>query len=178
MRKSLFTIILCFVAGILGFSQERLLSDQSVLVRKGAITELPPDEARIEAVEYARRNKLPERIVYKDGTIMEIRRLSPTGRPIYNKTFNLNSAKTTSTDKVWDGGGLGLDLSGAGMVVGIWDGGKVRSTHVEFGGRARLLDNASELTDHGTHVAGTVGAAGLSSNARGMANSSTLDCYD
>lgn len=109
---------------------------------------------------------------------MEIRRLSPTGRPVYNKTLNLNSARTISTDKVWEGGGLGLDLDGAGVVVGIWDGGKVRSTHVEFGGRARLLDNASELTDHGTHVAGTVGAAGVSSNAHGMANSSTLDCYD
>jgi len=109
---------------------------------------------------------------------MEIRRLSPTGRPIYNKTFNLNSAKTISTNKVWEGGTSGLDLDGSGMVVGVWDGGKIRSTHNEFEGRARLLDNASEHTDHGTHVAGTVGAAGLSANAKGMAYKSTIDCYD
>ncbi|TFH19900.1 MAG: peptidase S8, partial [Bacteroidia bacterium] len=178
MRKSIITIIICIAALSTGFSQERLLSDQSVLERKSTITELPSDEARIQAGEYARRNGLQERMVYKDGTVMEIRRLSSTGRPIYNKTFNLNSARTISTDKVWEGGSSGLDLSGAGMVVGIWDGGKVRNTHVEFGGRVRLLDNASELTEHGTHVAGTVGAAGLSSNAHGMANKSSLDCYD
>lgn len=132
----------------------------------------------MEAADYARRAGLPERVVFKDGTIREIKRLSSTGRPIYYKTFNLNAARTISTDKVWEGGGAGLDLSGAGVVLGIWDGGKVRTTHQEFGGRARLLDNASELTDHGTHVAGTLGAAGVSSNAHGMAHESSIDCYD
>ncbi len=178
MSNRLFITLVCIAAIQTGFSQERLLSDQSVLERKSGITTLPPDAARIEATEYARRSGLAERRVYTNGTILEIRRLSPTGRPIFNKTFNLNSAKSISTDKVWEGGASGLDLSGAGTVVGVWDGGKIRSTHVEFEGRARLLDNASDLTDHGTHVAGTVGSAGLSSNAKGMAFKTTLDCYD
>jgi hypothetical protein len=177
-RKKLITIIACVFTATAGFSQQRLLSEQSVLERRSTITSLPPDGARLEAAAYARSNGLPERVVFRDGTIREIRRLSPTGRPIYNKTFNLNSARTISTDKVWEGGAAGLELTGAGVVLGIWDGGKVRTTHVEFEGRASVLDNASELSDHGTHVAGTLGAAGLSSNARGMANKSRIDSYD
>jgi len=161
-----------------GFSQEPLLSDQSVLERRTTITSLPPDKDRLEALEFARRYQLPARMVREDGTILEIRRISPTGRPIYRKTLNLNAARTISTDKVWEGGSLGLDLSGTGMVVGIWDGGKVRTSHVEFGGRARILDNASELSDHATHVAGTLGAAGVNNSAHGMAYQGTIDCYD
>jgi hypothetical protein len=178
VRKSLSTIIVFFVALSVSYSQEGLLSNQSVLERKSAIEELAPDRARLEAVEYARRYNLPERLVRQDGTVLEIKRLSPTGRPIYNKTLNLNSAKTISSDKVWEGGSLGLDLSGAGMVVGVWDGGKVRTSHVEFEGRVRVMDNASELSNHATHVAGTVGAAGLNSNVHGMANNSTIESYD
>jgi len=178
LRKKLFTIIACVFTAAAGFSQASLLSEQSVLERRSTITSLPPDEAKLEAVEFARRTGLPERVVFKDGTIREIRRLSPTGRPIYNTTLNLNSARTISTNQVWEGGSTGLDLDGAGVVLGIWDGGKVRTTHVEFGGRASVLDNASELSDHGTHVAGTLGAAGINNNAHGMANKSRIDSYD
>ncbi|MCK5068587.1 MAG: S8 family serine peptidase [Bacteroidales bacterium] len=178
MRKSLITIIIFIVAATAGFSQERLLSDQSVFERKSTITALPPDGARIEAVEYARRHNLPERLVYEDGTVMEIKRLSPTGKPLYNRTFNLNAAKTISSDKVWEGGSSGLDLSGAGILVGVWDEAQVRTTHDEFGGRASVLDNSTELSDHATHVAGTVGAAGLTGSVRGMANKSRIDSYD
>jgi hypothetical protein len=178
VSKNVYSIILFVAVASTGFSQEGLLSDQSVLERRSSITSLPPDAGRIEAREFARRYDLPERVVRPDGTILEIRRISPTGRPIYQKTLNLNSARSISTDKVWDGGSLGLNLSGAGMVVGIWDGGKVRVSHTEFEGRARILDNATEMSDHATHVAGTLGAAGLNNNAHGMAYEGTIDCYD
>lgn len=178
VRKSLSTIIVCIFALGTGFSQEHMLSDESVRERKSIISELPPDGARVEAAEYARQNGLPERKVYRDGTVREIKRLSPTGRPLYNRTFNRDAATTISTDKVWNGGGAGLDLSGAGILVGVWDEAKVRTTHDEFGGRVTAMDNASELSGHGTHVAGTIGAAGLRGDAHGMANESRIDSYD
>ncbi len=94
------------------------------------------------------------------------------------KLYNLNAAKTLSTNEVWGGGALGLDLSGAGIVVGVWDGGGILTTHKEFEGRARMIDGDNDPDSHATHVAGTIGAAGNETSARGMANKSTLEGYN
>ncbi|MBM4038698.1 MAG: PEP-CTERM sorting domain-containing protein [Planctomycetes bacterium] len=80
---------------------------------------------------------------------------------------NVNAADTTNTDQIW--GGTPANLTGAGLTVGVWDGGAVRATHQEFGGRVTVVDAVS-LSDHSTHVAGTIGAAGVSPAARGMAS--------
>jgi hypothetical protein len=84
-------------------------------------------------------------------------------------THNVNAADTTNTDQIRTGGGLGLSLTGAGVTVGVWDGGRIRQTHTEFnnGNRVTVVDNAA-LSDHSTHVAGTIGARGADANARGM----------
>jgi subtilisin family serine protease len=160
------------------WAQETLISDQLLRKRQQENRELRPDDARRVAVEYARRNNLPERVKYRDGTVLEIKKLSPTGQPMYYKTFNMNAARTISSDQVWEDGSSGLDLNGNGIVVGLWDAGLVRTTHDEFGGRARIFDSSAEIDFHTTHVAGTIGAAGVISNAHGMANLSTIDSYD
>ena len=67
--------------------------------------------------------------------------------------------------------------SAAGITVGIWDQGGVRTTHREFGGRATIKDNARVVT-HATHAGGTIAAAGVDPDARGMAPDVNLDSYD
>lgn len=91
---------------------------------------------------------------------------------------NLNAAKTVSTNAVWPGGILGLNLTGSGTSLAVWDGGKVRTTHQEFGGRVVQKDGATSLNSHATHVAGTMIAAGVDPNAKGMAYQANLDAYD
>lgn len=175
--KRLLIIILLFVpAGIL-MAQDNLMSDRGLMERIEVISELPPDRSRDIAVAYARDHNIPERIVYRDGTIMEIKRLSPKGKPMYYTTLNLNAARTISTAALWEGGGSGLDLSGSGIVLGMWDAGLVRTTHDEFLGRARIINNGAEVDDHATHVAGTMGATGVKNDARGMANKCVLESY-
>ncbi|MEN8158166.1 MAG: S8 family serine peptidase [Bacteroidota bacterium] len=159
-------------------AQERLISEQSLLERQTEIQALSPDRERQAAGEFARENRLPERITYRDGTVLEIRKLSPSGLPMYYKTFNLNAARTISTDAVWEGGASGLTLSGSGIIVGVWDAGMVRISHDEFQGRARNMDGSNEEIDHATHVAGTIGAGGVKENAHGMAYRTTIDSYD
>lgn len=83
---------------------------------------------------------------------------------------NINAADTTNADQLWAGGGLGLNLTGSGVTVGIWDGGPVRSTHQELSGRVTVVDGGTPA-DHATHVAGTIGATGVNSAAKGMASS-------
>jgi len=62
-------------------------------------------------------------------------------------------------------------LSGEGVVVATFEGGMARASHPEFGGRLTIHGNGpnSLVADHTTHVAGTIGAVGLSALARGMA---------
>lgn len=113
-----------------------------------------------------------------DGGYFELQRLDKKGKPVYNITANENAAKTISTNKLYAGGGLGLSLTGNGFLIGEWDGGKVRITHQEFGGRATLGDNASTLNGHSTHVAGTLIASGVTTAAKGMAFQANLKSYD
>jgi hypothetical protein len=118
------------------------------------------------------------RSVAPDGKVMELQGVNEHGIPLYYTTDNLNAAKTVSTNKVWSGGGLGLSLSGTGMILREWDEGKVRNTHQELTGRVTQVDGAATLSPHSTHVAGTMIATGVDANAHGMANQATLRAFD
>ncbi|MCX7826952.1 MAG: S8 family serine peptidase, partial [Verrucomicrobiae bacterium] len=111
-----------------------------------------------------------------DGTWFLGAGLKPSQLRI-NHSANVNAADTTNADQLRSGGGLGLSLTGAGVTVGVWDGGAVRSTHQEFGGRVTVIDAVAN-SDHGTHVAGTIGASGVVTAARGMATGVSLRSRD
>lgn len=110
----------------------------------------------------------------------EFKRLVPGRTPEYYFAYNLQGAQTISTDKVWPNGLLGLNLAGQQMTVGEWDGGAVRVSHETFGGRATQIDGATNLSDHATHVAGTLigEASAINPNVRGMAYMASLAAYD
>jgi subtilisin family serine protease len=83
--------------------------------------------------------------------------------------MNVNAADTTNADQLRSGGGLGLNLTGTGITVGVWDGGDVRSTHQQLTGRVTVVDGVGTST-HSTHVAGTIGGDGTGNAAAlGMA---------
>ncbi|MFH1279671.1 MAG: FG-GAP-like repeat-containing protein [Candidatus Eisenbacteria bacterium] len=101
--------------------------------------------------------------------------------PVYYETQNINAARTLSTDDVWPGGSGGFSLTGSTTNLGdlcVWDAGAVRTSHQEFGGRASQEDGASTTHYHSTHVAGTLIAAGVQANAKGMSYQADLACYD
>ncbi len=104
----------------------------------------------------------------------------PSGRPLYYATNNLAAAVSVSTDAVWPGGWTGLDLTGANAPgsLAIWDGGRVRVNHQEFQGRVTLGDSGASLSNHATHVAGTMVGAGIDPLAIGMSFAANLVSYD
>lgn len=137
------------------------------------------DPRKTAAEEVALRSGMPLRTTLPDGRVAEVARLSPTGMVMYYITNNLNAAATTSVDKVWPGGSAGLSLAGSGMMLGEWDGGAVRLTHQEFpSGAVTQVDGSTTVSDHATHVAGTMVARGIQANAKGMAYQATLAAYD
>jgi PKD repeat protein len=114
------------------------------------------------------------------GQISEFAGFAPNGQMLFNQTQNIGAGRTISTNKVWPGGSAGTALTGSGMNnrLGEWDGGAVLTSHQELNGRVTQVDGASQLSDHATHVAGTMIAAGVDANARGMAYQATLRAYD
>ncbi len=134
-------------------------------------------EENREARIIANRLNLPLRIENLDGSISEFMGFE-NGLPLYYETHNAEGASVINSDKVYPGGGAGLNLSGIGQTLGIWDGGKVRVTHQEFSGRAVQMDNTSGNSDHATHVAGTMLAAGITPAAKGMSYEAYLQAYD
>jgi subtilase family protein len=72
-------------------------------------------------------------------------------------------------------------LSGAGVNVLVFDSGRVRTTHVDFQGRA-VIGSAeapcSTVSSHSTHVAGTIAGGGVAiANNKGMAPGANIISY-
>jgi hypothetical protein len=102
------------------------------------------------------------------------------GRPLYYTTANVQSATSIATDRVRDIAPWQLD--GDGWAVGVWDAAGVRRSHQEFvgaDGQSRVtVRDSIVLSDHSTHVAGTIAAAGVDPNAVGMAPRARIESYD
>ncbi|OYU83587.1 MAG: hypothetical protein CFE24_10705 [Flavobacterium sp. BFFFF2] len=98
--------------------------------------------------------------------------------PIFYTTDNAGSSKTMRANSMYPGGSLGLSVTGSGMVAGVWDGGKVRNTHNELSGKITISDGGTTLSNHATHVTGTICAAGIKPAAKGIAYGATAKTYD
>lgn len=139
--------------------------------------------AKEKAIQTAKEKGWPLKIV-TENSYSELIRLSEEGTPIYYKTSNAGSARTSRANKLYEGGGLGLALSGAGIQAGIWDGNHARTDHLTFGGRAIIADSFTETAVHPTHVAGTMvgsganGATTFNANAKGIAFAGSLTVHD
>ncbi|GAB3538597.1 hypothetical protein GCM10027443_33830 [Pontibacter brevis] len=138
---------------------------------------------RTRAIKLAKENGWVIEKTYKDGTYISLQGLDSRGVPIYYITYNNSrAAATTKTDQLWAGGSLGLSLSGASSSVvsklAMWDGGRIRASHQELRERVQFKDEASETSEHATHVAGTLIASGFNAMSRGMAYGANLQAYD
>lgn len=120
-----------------------------------------------------------------DGSFVYLSGIGEKGLPVYiGTTSNLNAAATIGTSQLWVGGDLGLSLDGGssnmGNKIAIWDEGKIRETHQEFGSnRVVFSDAASVISSHATHVAGTMISKGVNPIAKGMSfNAKNILVYD
>jgi PKD repeat protein len=134
----------------------------------------------INARQIAQTKNIRLRYELKDGNVIEFSGFDAAGQMMFNKTTNVGSGRSISTNKVWPGGTLGTSLTGAGLTnrLGEWDGGGVLTTHQEFGGRVTQMDAPSDINFHATHVAGTMIASGIDPNAKGMSYAAPLKAYD
>ncbi len=154
--------------------RERLktLSDQFDIIE---------NNARLRAIAYAADKGLPVRKVLDDGTVIEIQYIDPKGMPVYHQSDNAGAAVTVGADKLHPGGESGVSLTGYGFFAGVWDSGDVDTAHAEFRNRLFLKESEEDsrgTSEHATHVAGTIAAAGKYTQAKGMAFEADIHSYD
>lgn len=151
------------------------LSDPAVRARAVAAMRAWEDEQIAAGEARARELGWPVRVETPDGRVRHVVGLDELGRPLYYVSENTNSAIIGAVD------GLHVSpwwLRGEGVTIGLWEGGRPRASHQEFGGRLVLRQSTASLSSHATHVAGTLIASGVSPTARGMAPAGTIDAYD
>lgn len=182
--------LLCGLVGAPGNDRapERLsevLSDRSVDWKNPASRAQMVE--RMKAIEVRELNKArliaqsrgkPLREKFPSGKVRELVGLDEDGDLLYVETKNVNAAISTGADQ------LHLaphSLDGSGLTVGVWDADSALVTHQEFNeGTTSRVNNmdAQPTDDHSTHVAGTIAAAGVDANAKGMVFAATIDSYD
>ncbi|HEX9511318.1 MAG TPA: S8 family serine peptidase [Puia sp.] len=151
-----------------------------VVTNKAALQQASLQAAQKEAAMAQRLSSLaqqkgwPLKITGRHGRIAVLRGVDGKGYPLYISTNdNIISAATIGTNQIQPGGNTGLNLNGSSASVkgkiAIWDEAKPRPTHVELTGRVTQKDNASSISDHSTHVSGTMIATGVNPLAKGMA---------
>src|SRR5690349_2967186 len=145
------------------------------VLQRASQTTAQKESARYNQLQtLARQKGWPTSLRGNKGRIAILRDVNDQGIPIYITTLdNIISAATIRTSQLWPGGSTGLSLNGSSTTVkgkiAIWDEAKPRPTHVELTGRVSQQDNASSISDHSTHVAGTMIASGVNPLAKGMA---------
>ncbi len=151
------------------------LSDPVIRTRVVAAIQQLEEENLAAAEALAAHLGLPTRVELPDGRIRQLVGMED-GRLLYHVTENLNAAISGATNLAQ---AAPSSLSGVGVTIGLWEsGGMPRATHQEFGGRVSPKQMALGTSDHATHTAGTMIAAGISATASGMAPQATIDAYD
>ena len=132
-------------------------------------------ESRIQS--YLKSNPTQSRIIRENGVYKEIYDVLDN-EILYYSTSNRLSAQTIRANRLYSGGTLGLNIAGQGMQAIVWDGGVVRNTHQEFPLNKVVLNDTGSFEEHPTHVAGTIVAKGITTNARGIAYEAGAKSYN
>lgn len=134
--------------------------------------------------------KLAQKLGYKlrdtlgKNKIISLQSITPGGEPLYLTTHSTTLAgKMTKTNALYNGGSLGVSISGKSDTLkgklGMWDGGSILENHVELVGRTtKQASQTSTLSSHSTHVAGILIAAGKNASVIGMSPEADLKFWD
>jgi PKD repeat protein len=176
---------LIFTIWLLGLSfgflnAQQLVNPPSLETERGIIsknfnTNFPSFILNKEAIKQkASQMGIPYLLKLENGEVAELNFFDESNAPVYYTIFNTRAAITTSTNALQQGGSLGLNLTGKGMTVGIYDQTRPKPDHIEFQGRLTQVDGSTEtISNHATHVSGTIMAGGVNANAKGMASEAT-----
>ncbi len=169
----------------------------SNLLRLSADFQNEFEQQEVRVQEYLTNNPKQARSFTKDNSVYYLTRIGADGNPLYiNTKFvrdtskNRASGQLIKADQLYPGGSLGVNITGTGMVAGVWDGGLVRDTHELLTGQVTNQPSPSVQTtliavtvggeNHMTHVSGTIVGKDIAAqpSARGIAFGGTARNFD
>jgi subtilisin-like proprotein convertase family protein/subtilisin family serine protease len=129
-----------------------------------------------EARSYAAKNNIPLQFATNNGGTAKLQKVLRDGTLLYIQTDNRDGGLTVNADALYTGGNLDLQVEGEGIIIGVWDGGRVRSSHELLEERVTQIDEYQNINNHATHVTGTIIGSDIpeAGNARGMAFKATV----
>lgn len=161
MKK--FSMLVAVLTITVSYAQETV--NRQELQKIASETEAKYEEAKaIEATKYA------DHPMGEGAALQSI----DNGIPVYYHVDSRPQQRSMNVDFLSDGSLPGVDATGNGYTVYIWDGGRIRTTHQEFTGRVTQVETSGSNSDHATGVAGVIMAEGINSMAIGMAPQANL----
>jgi serine protease AprX len=102
------------------------------------------------------------------------------GNPLYYTTLNANVSKRIKANSLYQGGTLGLAISGQNMRIGQWDYSKPRLGHELISGKVDYDASQNQtISRHSTHISGTmIGNNYNNPDATGIAYDAAVKAYD
>lgn len=174
VRSLLFFItISCYSTSVFAQELDKMQSELNKIAQSANVENAKKKD---RVLQYTLKNKIPIAFTDSQGNHSLMIDVTDDGFPVYRSTTNAAAAITTGANKLHQGGSLGLDLTGQGVLVGVWDGGRVKE-HIEFDNRIVSRDESVPNSDHATHVTGTILAKGVNPLAKGMAPKATATTW-
>jgi hypothetical protein len=172
MKKIVLSLV--WICGLTGFVSAQTFTNTRILKQAAVEYKLVYEANYLKALSMAKQKGWDITIKGRNGNLGVLVGVDDFGFPKYYMTNNNTiAAATTRANQLWPGGASGLNLSGSSAnmknKLAIWDGGSVLGSHVELTGRVTQKDNPASVSDHSTHVAGTMIASGVNPSAKGMA---------
>lgn len=152
-----------FLLSVVTFAQEKVNKEE--LQKIAASEEAKYQQDKAIAEQLFQGHELPEETGFQGFA---------NGVPVIFSTDSRSQIRSMNSDYLADGTIPGVSVTGDGMTVYIWDGGKVRLTHQEFDGRASNIETTGSNSSHATGVGAVIISSGVKENAKGIAPDATL----
>lgn len=185
--KTIFTISLIAVS-ILSYTQT---AEQREVIKSSMnqnIINKSNNEINIYSIEKKKRievflknNPNNQRTFTINGKMYSLYNVTLDGNPIYITTKDIPQVNNSKAISLYSGGSIGVNITGTGMVAGVWDGGQVNSSHISLVTKSAMqadqtLNNEGG-NDHQTAVTGIMIGKNIN-NAQGIAYGATSQNYD
>jgi len=140
---------------------------------------------------YLQRNPDQKRSFEKNGNTYLLHHIDENGTAIYINTKDNNQITNAKANILYQGGSLGVNITGTNMIAGVWDGGQVNGAHELLMGKVNMQSNQTVNTatgnDHmqavtgimvGKSLTSSTNQNGLGLTAKGIAYGATTRNYD
>ena len=132
-----FFATLFFCAFFASITVAQTTTEPAILERTAKGLQIADKENYIKALSLAKQKGWALTFTDKEGNVGKLVGVDAFNLPKYYIAHNnAIAANTTRANQLWPGGSSGLNLSGSSNAVknklGVWDGGKILTTHVEL----------------------------------------------